>query len=620
MLRFLSYLSERSRALRVAEDGNIAILFTASVIPLLLVMGGAVDLVRFARYKAELSNAIDAAALALARIGQDYTEEEATDFIEDYVTALAVTDDQFTVSGFDVDKTDNGYIVTADASMETIFLPLGKMAENGGPIMNMGMDIAAEVVHSSNRLEVALVLDVTGSMNCGETVSSSCTGNWSDPGSSSRIVALRDAATTLVNTLMTEDVTDADQIKIGVVPFEGTVNIGSTYAASPPSWVDWSNEGQAYWTGRNIDRMNFSTYATCTSGDSCSSSYSRVGHKWLFDQLSQDNPAITWAGCVEMRREPYDILDTTPTTSSPDTLFVPFFWPDEPDRYSSSSSSAPYQYTTSPDTRYNSNHSSSSWNATSTSSSYNYTYHNNYLRDKQAISYGSVRPSRAQSLVATKYRRVSSTNKAEWHSGQLTNASSFPYSAGPNRGCPQAIVPLTNTKATVTSRLSGLIDYPAMGTFIPNGLVWGWHLLSPNEPFTEGMAPGDEYYDETVKAIVLFTDGDNSVTGASNHNESYFNGYNYVSHGRLGSTDDAGDATDGLDDKTASLCTNVKADGIRLYTITFGTISSSSETLMRECATYDDGEYLYYHAPNTTDLEDIFNAIGEDLSEIHLAS
>ena len=32
-----------------------------------------------------------------------------------------------------------------------------------------------------------------------------------------------------------------------------------------------------------------------------------------------------------MRAEPYDLLDTEPTDPTLDTLFVPRFWPDEPD-------------------------------------------------------------------------------------------------------------------------------------------------------------------------------------------------------------------------------------------------------------------------------------------------
>ena len=41
---------------------------------------------------------------------------------------------------------------------------------------------------------------------------------------------------------------------------------------------------------------------------------------------------------------------------------------------------------------------------------------------------------------------------------------------------------------------------------------------------------------------------------------------------------------------------------------------------MRDCASLDeDGQPLYFHAPTTLDLQDIFNAIGQDLSTIHLS-
>jgi Flp pilus assembly protein TadG len=620
------FLCDAVRRLRRDERGNVFVLFGGCAIPLLLVMGGAVDIARYERYKTEFANTVDAAALALAKNHYDYTAAQATTFVTNYVNAFNITDSAFSISSLSVTKLTNGFHVSAVGSMKTIFLPLGKATKGGKGIYSLDDHLEAEVVNSSNRLELALVLDVTGSMNCGNTVSSSCTNDWDTPSSSSRIVALRAAANTLVNTLMTSDLTDPNQIKIGVVPFEGAVNIGATYAANPPSWVDWNDTAQAYWNGRNFAGKT-SAGATCALG---TAGCNRIGHKWLFNQLTQANSAVKWEGCVEMRNTPYDILDTTPTSATPDTLFVPFFWPDEPDRYSTSSSAAPYQYVNSGgfDTRYNSNYSSSSSNATSTNSSYNYTYMNNYLQDKLTQAYSSSRPATVQSSWA-KYAYTSSTNKATWHtspstSNQYTAATSFPYAAGPNHGCPQGIVPLTNNKTTITNLLSNLIAYPAMGTFIPNGLIWGWHLLTPNEPFTEGVGSDSQYYDTTVKAIVLFTDGENSVTGASNHNNSYFSGYNYVSQNRLGTTTNATTATSTLDTKTASLCTNIKNYGatgnkIRVYTITFGTISSATQTLMDNCASTINGQNLHYHAPTTSDLQGIFYAIGQDLSNLHLS-
>jgi hypothetical protein len=371
----------------------------------------------------------------------------------------------------------------------------------------------------------------------------------------------------------------------------------------------------------------------CTIG---TAGCSRIGHRQLFTWLNQDTTKpITWAGCVEMRNAPYDVLDTTPTTGTPDTLFVPFFWPDAPDRRDPASTASPYQYrNTAPNTQYHSNFSTTSGNASSTSSSYNYTYMNNYLREKSVVAWvaAGTRPATAQSQVL-KYKYTSSSNKAEWHttpssSDQYALTTSAPYRAGPNHGCPEAIVPLTSTKSTVIDRLDGLVAYAAMGTYIPVGLVWGWHLLTSNEPFTQGNSPSDQYYDTTLKAVVLFTDGENSTTGASNHNNSYFSGYGFLGANRLGTTSSTSTANTTLNTKTTTLCTNVKQNGtpsvasddIRLYVISFGTISSTTSTMLTNCASVDsEGDILYYNAPSTSALEDIFEEIGEDLSDVHLS-
>lgn len=584
-------LANMTRRFRRDERGNVFILFAATAIPLLLIMGGAVDVARYSRYKTELANAVDAAALALARQGSDYTQEQADTFITNYVTSFMAGDSQFTVESFDVTKLSNGFLVAANGSMKTMFLPIGRLAKGGQAINSMPVNIQAEVMNSSNRLELALVFDNTGSMNCGQTVSGSCTGNWSNPGSSSRIYGLKTAANTLLDILMPDGVDTTEYMKVALVPFEGTVNIGSTYAATPPSWVDWSDQASAKYNGMNFDKYNF--------GGSIGTK--RVGHKWLFDKLTAKNSSVKWEGCVEMRAEPYDILDTTPTSATPDTLFVPFFWPDEPDSNNDN----------------------------------NGTYQNNYLNDKGTFTTGSgwwvqEYPAGAQKSL-TKYYPSSNTNNIQFQSGAPD--TTFPFGNGPNYGCPRPIQPLTTSKSTIKTAIDNMIAYPAMGTFVPNGLVWGWSVLSSNEPFTQGIASNADGFATTLKAIVLFSDGENSVTGTNNHNNSIFNGYNYTgakdwgaasSPGsnsllRLGSTS-ATTATTNLDTKTASLCTNVKNAGIRLYTITFGSISSAAQTLMQNCASKDsDGNALYYSAPSNSELEDIFNEIGEDLSEIHLS-
>ena len=69
---------------------------------------------------------------------------------------------------------------------------------------------------------------------------------------------------------------------------------------------------------------------------------------------------------------------------------------------------------------------------------------------------------------------------------------------------------------------------------IPAGLLWGWRVLSPTSPFTEGATYTDEKW---VKAIVLLTDGENDVgQGGNGINKSVYNAFGYAKNGHLGKT------------------------------------------------------------------------------------
>jgi hypothetical protein len=80
-----------------------------------------------------------------------------------------------------------------------------------------------------------------------------------------------------------------------------------------------------------------------------------------------------------------------------------------------------------------------------------------------------------------------------------------------------------------------------------------------------------------------------------------------------------------LDQKTATLCSNIKADkdgnpgdqDIVIYTLTFGDgIPDYAKTLMQNCAS-DTGKY--FHAPSDTDLQSAFEEIAYGLTKLRLA-
>ena len=91
-------------------------------------------------------------------------------------------------------------------------------------------------------------------------------------------------------------------------------------------------------------------------------------------------------------------------------------------------------------------------------------------------------------------------------------------------------------------------------THISLGMEWGYHLLSPGVPYTSGVSFDD---DETLKAVVLLTDGRQTMDGWGPGNVTYERS---VEHAEF---------------NLVALCQNMKADGIRVITVSFDLADST---------------------------------------------
>jgi Mg-chelatase subunit ChlD len=267
----------------------------------------------------------------------------------------------------------------------------------------------------------------------------------------------------------------------------------------------------------------------------------------------------SWAGCVRERGGSYELTDDAPSSGTPATLWAPYFAPDEP--------------------------SSSS-------------YANNYLSDG---SYSG----------ATCYNGSTDNDKRQCYTGKYTAKSVSSTSVGPDFSCPPAkVTALTNFKSTVVAAINALS--PKGSTAIPTGLLWGWRVSSPTQPFTEGVAYDDPKW---VKAMVLLTDGENDVGGGGNgFDKSYYSAFGFAKNGHLGSTNGS-QAEAQLDSKTTTLCNSIKDKGILLYTIGLQ-VSTASQTLLKGCATKLD---MFYNSPTGTQLAAIFQDIAQGLSDLRIA-
>jgi hypothetical protein len=312
------------------------------------------------------------------------------------------------------------------------------------------------VIRDSRGVEAVLVLDVTGSM----------AGN--------NITALRTASLNFID-IMFDRIDDYNYLRIGLVPFSASVNVGNGLAAG------------------FVDRPATDPYINPASGINYSSASSGTTNHWR--------------GCILERSGGLDVTDD-PTPN----------W-------------GMYRYP----------RICSQYNANGTCR----TYSNN----------------------------------------------------NPNRDCTNSrIVPLTNNRSVLESTINNFNT--AGNTYGNVGMAWGWRVISPEPPFTEGSAYGDELWSKTV---IMMTDGDNTVNST----------YSAFGPGTGGQT------VTSLNNKFAQICTNMKAAGITVYTITFqSNISENTRTIFRNCASSTD---KYFNAPSNASLITAFETIANQLSQLHIA-
>lgn len=159
----------------------------------------------------------------------------------------------------------------------------------------------------------------------------------------------------------------------------------------------------------------------------------------------------------------------------------------------------------------------------------------------------------------------------------------------PARRCTYAVaqlLPLTYDWTALTNKIDEM--QPAGATNVTIGLAWAWHALTSSLPLTEAAAPAADL----SKIIILMTDGLNT--------QNRWNGNGY-------------DPCPACTARAAIACANVKAAGIKLYTIR---VIEGDADMLRTCASDPS---MYYDVQNASQLDAVFNAIGGQLANLHLS-
>mgnify|MGYP001059696672 CR=1 FL=1 len=516
MMRRLAQLSSLiAQPRRGATSGGVAVQFAFLIMPLAVLTFGLVDYNRATSEKRRLQDALDAATLAAARSTAVTNPELQAIGSQNLTTNLsAATDATLLSSSFTLDSPK--VVGTARAKITPI---VANLWMNG----DMTVSVTSEVVRSMNKIEVAMVLDTTGSM------------------AGTKLTNLKTAATNFVDTLAAAAArsTEVNPVKIGIVPFSSAVRIGSS-----------TSEINAYKSAAWMDK------GTAPIGADIFNGLTGVNRFTLLTQMGQ-----TWGGCVESRAMPYDVQETAPNVNVPASLYTPFFWPDESDND-------------------------------------NYAI-NDYLSDGSYTSQGTT------GGVSTDYRR------RQGFKGKYTKAPSG-SGLGPNRGCDmQSLVRLTTDWTSLKTKIN---SFNAVGeTHIPLGLAWGWNVLSPTGPFSDGVSYSTP---KTTKIIVLMTDGENTYTTTNSSNDSNYDGYSFIWANRMGSTSGNSSArTTAIDNRLPLLCTNMKNAGIVIYTVRVE-VKTGSSALLQGCATKPE---FFYDVQSASNLNAVFSAIAGSIENLRIS-
>lgn len=252
-------------------------IYALAMLPSIAAVGAAVDLTRAMVVKMRLGEALDAAGLSVAgTVGQ--TQQQMTDKAKKFFYANYPDDELGTVTSLTVTPTGNNLVtVKGSASIDTAFMGLFG-------IEKLDVSVNVEVTRESKGLEIALVLDNTGSM-----------------GSNGKLTALKSATTELINILFGDQNTP-EHLKMSLVPFSQTVKVDTT---------TFLNNGYMDSTGQ-------STYARVNFDN----------NKYAFSVWTTMSNK-SWGGCLEARPNGLEETDDPPTSAN--TRWVPYFEPDGPD-------------------------------------------------------------------------------------------------------------------------------------------------------------------------------------------------------------------------------------------------------------------------------------------------
>ena len=574
--------------------GNVMIMTALLSIPIAVAAGAAIDYSRIANERSNYQEAADSAVLAASKqFGKPKKELKK------------LADDVFLTNLQSADKSKAGKLIflqdglryEASSKIPLFLMSVGGMADSK-------ITVEAEVGLGSEKVEIAMVLDTTGSMQPNMT-------------------AMKQSAISFVETI--DEASNGDA-KFSVVPFVASVNVGklltnmeldrnadSTHHANilENRHVYWDDSadcgfdsaepdggstqegtslGDYFWKIFGINSAHAQTPgphygllpSDWTSASNCDyRTPPKLNHFTFYSNINVD-----WKGCVEARPGNLDVSND-PATNDPNTKWVPYFWPDEEPRGTPAMT------------------------------------HNHYFDDP----YIDMAPT--PELWDMNWGPTANVIKYDG-SWNFNIDETGPDTLGPNKSCPDEMLPLNSDASIVKQRINTLTHWNDGGTIASEGIAWGMRALTPEAPLTQAE-PKDE---KLKKVLVLFGDGKNEMPVNIDNSMMFtdYTAYGYAAGGELNSTGKMNDVhatttgparinaiqtatQDFLDERMLAACDNAKAQDITILTILFNETDAKTQQVYKDCASSNDKAII---ASDAASLQSAFDELAGKIMQVHL--
>jgi Flp pilus assembly protein TadG len=612
------------RRFRHDQRGNIAVIFTIAILPMLLAVGCAIDYSRVSRALSSMQAALDSTALMVSKDLSSgvITTANISTAAQAYFKALYTDSEAQSITINATYTAANGSLgstvqVTGSANVKTDFMQIV-----GYPQMNFSTSSTA--AWGNARMRVALALDNTGSM--------------ADNG---KIGALRTAASNLIDQLSALAKNPGD-VYISVVPFAKVVNVGTNYSSA--AWIDqtdWLNPPTAQPNnGTNQAALPMNWHAvgpgvqcpftnshdgfTCNSSPASGSSNastipSNGTYKGYICPSVDYNSHTLYNGCWESK-----------ATGDTNTVFCS----------GSSSCSCP---TGASNCTCNGNGSNTSCKGTIYTHNWTQPGPNdvsdnlNQIRVSAPVGFPSNARTAANPTpnVANSWAQASTNPFVSTWTGCITDrtqnyditsdaatpgvtATLFPANeyyenstayCNPSSATPlEPIMPMTYSWSTLKSAINTM--QPTGGTNQAIGLAWAWQSLLTTSPLP---APTEDPNYTYNRVIILLSDGLNTED-------------RWPANGN-GNTQNLNAQNVGLiDARQAALCQNIKnatdpttsKPMYTIYTIQVNTSSPAdpTSTVLQNCASSPD---KFFMLTSSSQIVTTFNSIGTALSKLRVA-